>query len=237
MNAFRLFALTSALVLTACGGGGSSDPIFPEDGSTPPDPIVTVDDSGNTQVDSTALSDQLATMSVGQLNDQEAAGLLLMREEEKLARDVYNALYAIHGTNIFTNIASSEQTHTDAIKTLLDRYMLTDPATTDVAGVFQNTDLQMIYDQLVATGTPSLLDALRVGATVEELDIYDIARLRDELVDNADIDLVYDNLMKGSRNHLRSFYRQIQNQNADYEPIYISQEEFDTIVTSDMERG
>ncbi|MEY3018619.1 MAG: hypothetical protein RL336_1754, partial [Pseudomonadota bacterium] len=80
-------------------------------------------------------------------------------------------------------------------------------------------------------------DALRVGATVEELDIYDIARLRDELVDNADIDLVYDNLMKGSRNHLRSFYRQIQNQNADYEPIYISQEEFDAIVTSDMERG
>jgi hypothetical protein len=235
MISFRLFAFTSTLILAACGG--SSDPTFPDNNSTPSDPIVTVDDSGNTQVNSTALSDQLANMSVGQLNDQEEAGLLLMREEEKLARDVYNALYAIHGTNIFTNIASSEQTHTDAIKTLLDRYMLTDPVATDVAGVFQNTDLQMIYDQLVAAGTPSLLDALRVGATVEELDIFDIARLRGELVDNADIDLVYDNLMKGSRNHLRSFYRQIQNQNADYEPIYITQEAFDAIVTSDMERG
>ncbi len=160
-----------------------------------------------------------------------------MREEEKLARDVYNALFDIHGKKLFQNIANSEQIHTDAVRALLERYQLTDPVAVDVAGVFQNTDLQMIYDQLVATGTPSLLDALRVGATVEELDIYDISRLQEQLIDNDDIAMVYDDLLKGSRNHLRSFYKQIQVENADYEPIYISQEEFDAIVNSDIERG
>lgn len=223
------------LVLSACGGG-SSDPVVTQDTSST-DSIVSVDDSGNTQVDSSALASQLDALPIGELNADEEAGLLLMREEEKLARDVYNALYNLHGKNIFQNIANSEQTHTDAVKALLDRYQLTDPVAVDEAGVFQNTDLQMIYDQLVATGTPSLLDALRVGATVEELDIYDIARLQEQLVDNDDIDMVYDNLLKGSRNHLRSFYKQIQSENADYEPIYISQEDFDAIVNSEMERG
>jgi len=160
-----------------------------------------------------------------------------MREEEKLARDVYNKLFELHGKKIFENIANSEQTHTDAVKSLLERYDLIDPVAEDVAGQFNNIDLQMIYDQLVALGTPSLLDALRVGATVEELDIFDIARLQEQLVNNDDIDLVYENLLKGSRNHLRSFYKQIQNENADYEPVYISQEEFDAIVNSEMERG
>jgi hypothetical protein len=201
------------------------------------DAIVNVDESGNTQVDASSLASQLADLPMGELTDEEEAGLLLMREEEKLARDVYNKLFELHAKKIFENIANSEQTHTDAVKALLERYDIIDPLAEDVAGQFNNIDLQMIYDQLVALGTPSLLDALRVGATVEELDIFDIARLQEQLVNNDDIDLVYENLLKGSRNHLRSFYKQIQNENADYEPVYISQEEFDAIVNSEMERG
>ena len=37
-------------------------------------------------------------------------------------------LYKMWGLTIFSNIASSEQKHMDAIKTLLDRYGLDDPA-------------------------------------------------------------------------------------------------------------
>lgn len=49
-----------------------------------------------------------------------------MREEEKLARDVYLTFGEKWGLTLFTNIAKSEQTHTDAVKTLLDRYEIKD---------------------------------------------------------------------------------------------------------------
>jgi len=57
-----------------------------------------------------------------QLSESEMQGLILMREEEKLARDVYTTLGEKWDLNIFINIAGSEQTHTDAVKYLLDRY-------------------------------------------------------------------------------------------------------------------
>jgi hypothetical protein len=64
---------------------------------------------------------------VSELSAEEAASLLFMREEEKLARDVYNTLSATWGIQSFSIIASSEQRHMDEIKVLLDRYALTDP--------------------------------------------------------------------------------------------------------------
>lgn len=76
-----------------------------------------------------------------QLSEEEIAGLVLMREEEKLARDVYNTLGEKWGINIFTNIAKSEQTHTDAIKVLLDRYEIEDPIKDDSAGIFTSSEL------------------------------------------------------------------------------------------------
>jgi hypothetical protein len=72
-----------------------------------------------------------------------------MREEEKLARDVYAALGDMRGQQIFTNIASSEQTHMDAMGTLIDRYSLEDPIITDVRGVFSSSALQSLYDELI----------------------------------------------------------------------------------------
>jgi len=240
MNLLRALALIATLILTACSGGGSSspasDPVAADPADTT-DPVITVDEDGNTQFDSTALGQQLDALALGELSDAETSGLLLMREEEKLARDVYSALYDIHGLNIFTNIASSEQTHTDAVKALLDRYELVDPVGDSGAGVFENTDLQSLYDYLTALGSSSLLDALYVGAQIEELDIADIESLKAELVENDDIILVYDNLLKGSRNHLRSFHRQIESNGGSYTPQHINQEQYDDIVNSDMERG
>ncbi len=136
------------------------------------------------------------------LSAEEAASLLYMREEEKLARDVYNALYAVSGQPVFSNIAASEQTHMDAIKVLLDRYGLPDPALGP--GQFSNPDLQALYDQLVAQGSRSLTDALKVGVAIEELDIRDLQTRMDQ-TDNADIQLVYSRLMIASNNHLQAF--------------------------------
>lgn len=145
---------------------------------------------------------QLTAISASDLSAEEAAALLFMREEEKLARDVYNQMYALWGLPVFQNIAASEQAHMDEIKLLLDRYGLADPALDP--GQFTDPNLQALYDQLIAQGSVSVTEALNVGALVEQTDIADLqARLAQ--TDNADIQLVYTNLMNASYNHLAAF--------------------------------
>lgn len=181
------------------------------------------------------LQTQVIALPAGILSDEEKSDLLWMREEEKLARDVYNALYAKWGLMVFSNIAGSEQRHMDAILLLINKYGLVDPAST-VAGVFNDPVLQQLYTQLTAAGSVSLVEALKVGATIEDLDLSDLAeaQLRN---DNADIKLVYDNLQKGSRNHLRTYYKQLLNNGVTYAAQYITQDELEAIVNSPMETG
>ncbi len=157
-----------------------------------------------------------------------------MREEEKLARDVYLYLYDQYEVQIFANISNSEQMHMTKILDLLIQYNIADPALPN-QGEFSNSDLQNLYNQLIETGKSSLLDALKVGATVEDLDIYDLKEFS-ELTQNQDILEVFANLTCGSRNHMRGFYSQIINEGADYSPQYISPEEFDYIINSQHEQ-
>ncbi|HND93478.1 MAG TPA: DUF2202 domain-containing protein, partial [Anaerolineales bacterium] len=145
---------------------------------------------------------QLTAIPASDLSAEEAAALLFMREEEKLARDVYNQMYALWGQPVFQNIAASEQTHTDEIKLLLDRYGLADPALDP--GQFTDPNLQALYNQLIAQGSVSVTEALNVGALVEQTDIADLQN-RLAQTDNADIQLVYTNLMNASYNHLAAF--------------------------------
>lgn len=182
------------------------------------------------------IHDSEPVLGTYELSTEDIYGLLLMREEEKLARDVYLELYDKWELNIFQNIAKSEQTHTDAVKVLLDAYEIEDPVINDERGVFRNQDLQELYSQLVEKGSESLENAIIVGLTIEDLDIKDLNKLLDE-TQNKDIKMVYENLVKGSRNHLRSFYKQAQKNNVEYSAQYISQEEFDSIISTDNERG
>ena len=198
-------------------------------------PLLIVDEDGSTEIDVAGLEETVVP-SVAGLTAVEVEGLLFMREEEKLARDVYFALYDEWGLNIFNNIASSEETHTDAIRILLDEYGLEDPMTTDERGVFVNADLQALYDQLVEAGRQSLVDALLVGAAIEEIDILDLEAFLVQ-TDNTDIEMVYDNLLRGSRNHLRAFVRQIENRSGVYEPQYLTQDAYDAILGTGVEPG
>ena len=165
----------------------------------------------------------------------ETSSLLFMREEEKLARDVYNALYEIWGQPTFQNIAASEQAHMDEVKLLLDRYNLADPALEP--GSFSDPNLQALYDQLVAQGSVSLADALKVGAAIEEIDILDLQE-RIALTDNADIQQVFTNLMMGSYNHLNSFAGVLSMQTGEsYQPQYLSADAYAAIVTGQTGNG
>lgn len=170
------------------------------------------------------------------LSEKEKSGLIQMREEEKLARDVYTTLGAKWGTRVFSNIASSEQTHTDAVKVLLDRYGISDPSTDGAVGVFHSADMQKLYDTLTETGLRSLGDALIVGATIEDLDIRDLDVLM-KSTDKQDILVTYSNLQKGSRNHMRAFVKNITSSGGTYTPQYITQDAFSAIITAPQERG
>jgi len=150
---------------------------------------------------------RLAALPVETLSAGEAAGLLLMREEEKLARDVYQELYRIWNLRTFSNIAASEQSHMDEVALLLERYGLEDPAL-NTPGKFTDPELQNLYEQLIARGSRSLREAVQVGIDIEELDIRDLEQLM-KTTDNRDISLVYGNLLRGSENHLTAFRRQL----------------------------
>jgi hypothetical protein len=208
------FAATLGLGVVACDPGGEST------GSS----------------DLTALADQPAASAgpSSTLSAADAAAIVYMREEEKLARDVYAVLGEQWDVAIFDNIASSEQQHMDAVATLLDRYDLADPAATTAPGEFTDSDLQTLYDQLVEQGSRSLVDALTVGATIEDLDIADLRSMATSAVD---VQAVWNNLERGSRNHLRAFSGQLDRLGETYEPQYISQTDYDAIVTSGTEAG
>jgi hypothetical protein len=174
------------------------------------------------------LAASLASLLIESLSNEEKQAILFMREEEKLARDAYELFYQLWNQSIFNNIAAAEQTHMDAMLLLVDRYQLEDPITTDEAGLFVNVELQSLYD--------SLIDSLMVGAEIEEVDLIDL-EIRYLESDNQDIHLIYDSLMKGSRNHLRSFVSNLINQELVYIPKHLSQEEYDAIINSPMEAG
>ena len=143
------------------------------------------------------------------LSEKEASDLIFLREEEKLARDAYIAMFEMYGTQIFINISSSEQRHMDSVKGLLDKYGLEDPIVDDTPGAFTNALLSQIYADLIAKGSLSLKDALEVGVAIEELDIHDIEVEMLPDATQSDVKRVLANLLSGSYNHLDAFTSQL----------------------------
>lgn len=164
------------------------------------------------------------------LTQKENDDLRFLREEEKLARDVYLFSYDKYQISVFNSISRSEQTHMDSVLSLLNKYGIPDPASPQV-GVFVNQDLQSLYNSLIAQSNISSIEALKVGATIEDLDINDI----DHFIANttkSDLLSVYDNLTCGSKNHIRSFTSQLTINGVTYIPQFISLEYYNIILSS-----
>lgn len=166
-----------------------------------------------------------ATAFEGTRSDE--SSLEFMREEEKLARDVYIVLGERWELPVFENIARAEQRHMDAVLGLLEEYDIADPAIGP--GEFANGELQGLYDELVARGSASIEEALRVGALIEEVDIEDLEHSI-AATDDKDIVMVYERLLAGSHNHLRAFVAQLGRIGIDYEPTVLDDDAFDEIV-------
>jgi hypothetical protein len=165
-----------------------------------------------------------------ELDDTEIHHLLFIREEEKMARDVYRVLYEKWGNPIFANIIESEQAHMDAMANLLSFYGLDDPVTSDETGEFNNDDIAGLYSDLVYRGLQSEIDALLVGAYIEEYEIIDIWLAYDE-TDEERIKKVYQNLYEGSYNHLDAFvyvYELVAGES--YESKLLSADEYEDVL-------
>lgn len=172
----------------------------------------------------------------GELVVSDSSSLIFMREEEKLARDVYRFFFEKYGLSVFDNISNSEQRHMDAIKVLLDRYQLTDPVTDNSPGVFKDTLLASLYNSLTQKGSESAVEAAKVGMLIEEIDIRDLEERFSATV-SEDVLWVVGNLTRGSRNHLRGFNGYLVSQSVVYTPAILTQEVYNAIVSSPVERG
>jgi hypothetical protein len=218
------------------GGRGMGQGGFGPGAGTTPASVPGMPVAGFTYPDRTAhrvkhiaqIRADIAAHQSGALTAEERSDLLLMREEEKIARDVYLRLYEQWGMRPFDNISGAEQAHMDAILALLEHHGLPDPASGLAVGRFHSAELQALHDQLVHEGLRSQEDAIRVGLLIEELDIDDLQKAA-RRTDKAEILAVYAELERGSRNHLRAFYRWKQGLGIDYRAAHLPQDEFERI--------
>jgi len=168
------------------------------------------------------------------LTEQEKSDLIFLRQEEKLAHDVYVYAFQKHAHFVFNNITNSEQTHIDNMTALLSKYNVVDPAAGMANGVFADNDLQVLYNELIAKVNLSLADALKAAATIEDLDISDIDRFYTNTT-KADILKVYDLLNCGSRNHLRGITGQLKPLGVTYNPQFLEASNFQNIINGSHE--
>lgn len=175
-------------------------------------------------------NDDIKTLTVT-ASDKEA--LLFMLEEEKLARVTYTYLAGLWSINQFENIKNSEQTHMNAVENLLSEYSI--EHTILPAGEFGNQDLQNLYNQFVIDGAVNTANAYQIGATIEDLDIVDLQE-RINTSSNSAIISVFKSLQCGSRNHLRSFIVGIENLGSSYTPQFLTQDNYNAIITGSKER-
>ncbi|MFT6984330.1 MAG: hypothetical protein ACJAT7_000116 [Psychromonas sp.] len=194
--------------------------------------------------------------SVLDLDAVEVSHLTFMREEEKLARDVYLTLAEKYPQQkIFRRIATrSEQIHTDTMRDKLMMFNLPDPNPNaddfpDTIGIFTGAEwgeyFTEKYKLLTDKGMRGELEALYVAAFIEELDIKDIAMCPQVMINSGypspcglayttqnSLRTAYSSLLRGSENHLRAFVRRIEEVigEGNYEAQYITQTEVDDIL-------
>ncbi|GAA1706178.1 hypothetical protein GCM10009808_25210 [Microbacterium sediminicola] len=158
--------------------------------------------TGGALAASATVADTAAAASVSEDMDMTLA---YMREEERLARDLYAAIAEYYdGARPFSMITNSEDHHFDAVGTLLETYDIDDPSAGLAAGVYADDELQALYDELLAKSQTSIEAAYEVGITIEETDIVDLqAALAFDYP--SDVDAVLQNLLNGSENHLAAY--------------------------------
>ncbi len=168
---------------------------------------------------------------------------------------------------VFGNIYIAEETHLATVQDMLLKWNLYDPTKDEAGetlpfGEFSNQAVKEVYDWMTANPSdiydeyasifePTVVEfdpadeteaMLRVGGLIEEMDIGDL-NWAIEGVDGdgetlvASLLKVYEDLQRGSRNHLRAFVHNLTQDGDLYVRVLLSEEEFMAIVTHAQEQG
>ncbi|PTW91328.1 hypothetical protein C8A06_1048 [Microbacteriaceae bacterium MWH-Ta3] len=201
-------AIGSALVLALVGTGlwiGSSLAPAPTPHSSVESDSAAANETDADSDDSAPNAADIPATVVATTSEQEM--LVYLVEEEKLALDVYTTLENLWGSRVFERVSRSEESHQDRVASLLFAAGVADPRSSDV-GVFQNDELQALYDSLIAQGSASETAAFEVGVAIEERDIADITEMLTTVTEPS-IVAVLESLRAASENHLAAFTRQL----------------------------
>lgn len=224
--------LVSGVVLSVigCGGGssvsGEEEVVLPIS-ELPTEEAVTPTSKLPANVQA-AIDGPVSTLDENLINT-----LSYMGNEERLAYDVYNTLDEQYpNVKQFKNIATnSEYQHITAVQALVQKYKLNDdvnftnvdleplgyintPIEEMQAGTYDISVIQELYDNLVAQGSTSETEALRVGCIIEVVDIMDLDAdiILAEDANALDLVTVFNFLRNGSYNHYWAFDGALKNE-------------------------
>ncbi|MDD3034385.1 MAG: DUF2202 domain-containing protein [Bacteroidales bacterium] len=194
--------------------------------------VLQVKSDGTTTFDMTTMSAPFD--STADLTASEIEYIYAVREDEKLAGDLYSAFFEMYKIKTFENIAKAEINHMKATERLLEYYGITYPVAGD-KGKFENPVRQALYDSLLQKGSTAL-EAFKVMAQYEE---YNIVQYKADLavITNENLKIVIENLEKGSENHFKATIRQITALGGTYSAQVMTQEEYSAIIATGFEQG
>jgi len=167
------------------------------------------------------LQDGNSTAGTSELNSTLRATLAFMWNEEKMAKELYLGFYSRWSLMQFNNVATKSETqHQAAIETLLQTYDINvsdsngETAHFSAAelqaygsGVYADSTIQSLYDELSAQGEESAEAALEAGCRVEVIDVNDLdANIAlAEAAGATDLVTTFTSLRSGSYNHYWAF--------------------------------
>jgi len=218
MIKYKLLSLTAlAVIFTACGGGGGGD------------------NQGGNHGDKKGQQPTINSSQTYDLSQANRDDLAYMGNEERLAYDVYMALYDYHksrGTTIrqFENIATNSETkHIETVRALVNKYNISSddltildrapvassstPQSSLPSGKYDISSIQNLYNDLITKGRRSVQDALEVGCMVEVTDINDLNPKIDNAMSSGakDLEDAFRFLRDGSYNHYWAFDKGLKN--------------------------
>lgn len=181
----------------------------------------------------TVLLLMFAGNSFSQINQSDRDALIYTMQEEKVANNFYTAMQSLYGMNVFENISKAETMHMKHVKTLLDDFGIDNPVSGkyEAAGSFMDAGLEKMYNDMISVGNISVTDALKESAKFEEMDIRDLKAFV-ESTQNTSIKSTLNMLINASGNHLRAFVKNLRTRGIEYTPQYLSQEEFNGMISS-----
>ena len=232
-NSIKTLLAICAISLSLASCTKETNPNTPEPlvSATPSD-IIEVKSDGATTFALAGVTP--AFDSTADLTADEIEFIYAVREDEKVARDLYFSFFGTFGLKPFENIGKAEDNHIKATEKLFDYYEIDYPALSE-NGKFENAIRQKLFDSLLLKGTPEL-EAFKVMAMLEESNIVEYGEVL-KTIANPNIKIVIENLARASANHFKAAIRQITALGGTYTPAIMTQEQYEAVIATGFEQG